>query len=335
MSGARKLTALNTADDRASLKTRVAPKFCRSHARSEKLRWRPRHTCSAPRASEDYIYGPAETPIEQIGLSTSTPTYLSYTPSNDTWISTNQTGDETGYWGYDAYGTLAFGAPTSPFGYSGQYADATTGLVNDRARWYEAQTGGFTTRDPAFSTTDTAYTYANDDPVTNVDPSGDGFTNQWYSNPSRTWRIQLSVRGTGLKVAGLKGTLYNLVAPTPEESADCVISVVNFVITMRFGVEDRYISTLSIPGQWEYEGAINQWTYEEVDWPDFGFQWKFTGVLTGESRNFSYPGNYPAFRQPFPNHTLVFLDVVMQLASGLGPPQPYLDQGGLAFSVHS
>lgn len=123
-------------------------------------------------STNDYIYGPTGTPIEQINLSTSTPTYLTYTASNSTWISTNQTGDQTGYWGYDAYGTPAYGTPTSPFGYAGQYSDTTTRLSNMRARWYQSQTGGFTTRDPAFATTDTAYTYANGDPVNSGDPSG-------------------------------------------------------------------------------------------------------------------------------------------------------------------
>jgi RHS repeat-associated protein len=123
-------------------------------------------------ATFDYIYGPTGTPVEQIALSTSTPTYLTYTQSDDTWLSTNTAGDQTGYWGYDAYGTLAYGTPTSPFGYSGQYTDATTGLVNDRARYYSSQTGGFTTRDPAFAQTNTAYTYANQDPVNNSDPTG-------------------------------------------------------------------------------------------------------------------------------------------------------------------
>ncbi|MHB1534616.1 MAG: LamG-like jellyroll fold domain-containing protein [Acidimicrobiales bacterium] len=131
-------------------------------------------------STADYIYGPNNTPVEQISLSSSTPTYLTYTPSDSTWISTNAAGDETGYWGYDAYGTLAFGTPTSPFGYSGQYTDATTGLVNDRARWYQTQTGGFTTRDPAFATTDTAYTYANGDPVNEADPSGLCGTLGWF-----------------------------------------------------------------------------------------------------------------------------------------------------------
>jgi RHS repeat-associated protein len=123
-------------------------------------------------STNDYIYGPTDTPVEQINLTTNNPTYLTYTPTNDTWLSTNQAGDETSYWGYDAFGNLAYGTPASPFGYAGQYTDPTTGLVNDRARDYQPETGGFTARDPAFNLTDTAYTYADDDPVNNSDPTG-------------------------------------------------------------------------------------------------------------------------------------------------------------------
>ena len=62
--------------------------------------------------------------------------------------------------------------PSVPFGDDGQFVDSASGLVNDRARFYEPTTGTFTTRDPAFATTDTAYTYAGDDPVNGSDPSG-------------------------------------------------------------------------------------------------------------------------------------------------------------------
>jgi len=123
--------------------------------------------------ANDYVYGPTGEPVEQVSLATSAPTYLTYTPSGSSWLSTNETGNETGFWRYDAFGTLAYGTPTSPFGYSGQYNDASTGLVNDRARWYQAQTGEFTTRDPDLSSTGTAYAYAGDDPVNSSDPDGD------------------------------------------------------------------------------------------------------------------------------------------------------------------
>jgi hypothetical protein len=41
-----------------------------------------------------------------------------------------------------------------------------------RARWYDTQTGQFTTRDSAFDQTDRAYSYGVDDPVNGQDPTG-------------------------------------------------------------------------------------------------------------------------------------------------------------------
>jgi RHS repeat-associated protein len=120
----------------------------------------------------DYIYGPNATPVEEISLATSVPTFMTYTASDSTWLTTNPAGDETGFYGYDAFGNLAFGTPTSAFGYAGQYTDAATGFSNMRARQYRSGTGSFTSRDPDFAGTDSAYTYANGDPVNQTDPTG-------------------------------------------------------------------------------------------------------------------------------------------------------------------
>ena len=43
-------------------------------------------------------------------------------------------------------------------------------------RYYDPETGSFTTQDPAFASTDTAYTYAVDDPVNDGDLTGLDFT---------------------------------------------------------------------------------------------------------------------------------------------------------------
>ncbi|MHB8319674.1 MAG: RHS repeat-associated core domain-containing protein [Acidimicrobiales bacterium] len=45
---------------------------------------------------------------------------------------------------------------------------------NMRARWYDTQSGVFTSVDPAVSSTNQPYQFANGDPVNNSDPSGDG-----------------------------------------------------------------------------------------------------------------------------------------------------------------
>jgi len=129
--------------------------------------------------TNDYVYGPSDTPVEQVNITTSPPAsnpqFMTYTESDSSWLMTNTTGGETAFWRYDAYGTLAFGTPGSPFGYAGQYQDTSsnsTGFFNMRARWYEPQTGSFSTTDPAFAETDKSYSYAYNDPVNDSDPSG-------------------------------------------------------------------------------------------------------------------------------------------------------------------
>jgi RHS repeat-associated protein len=121
----------------------------------------------------DYVYGPNATPVEEISVASSTPTFMTFTTADSTWFTTNAAGDETGFYGYDAFGTLAFGIPTSAFGYAGQYLDATTGLSNMRARWYSPQTSEFTTVGPDLSLTNSAYVYVNDDPLNTTDATGD------------------------------------------------------------------------------------------------------------------------------------------------------------------
>jgi len=130
--------------------------------------------------TNDYVYGATGEPVEQVNVtpyhSASNPQFMTYTPSNSSWLVTNTAGNELSLYRYDAFGNLALGTPSSPFGYAGQYTDTSSnssGFGNMRARWYQPQTGEFTTRDPAFSQTDQAYAYAGDDPVNGSDPTGD------------------------------------------------------------------------------------------------------------------------------------------------------------------
>lgn len=131
--------------------------------------------------TNDFIYGPTGEPVEQVNVTSSPPTnnplFLTYTPSDSSWAVNNAAGAEVGFYRYDAFGNLAYGTQSSAFGYAGQYQDTTsngTTLQDMGARWYNPQTGGFTTRDPAFSQTDQAYVYAGDDPVNASDPTGLG-----------------------------------------------------------------------------------------------------------------------------------------------------------------
>jgi RHS repeat-associated protein len=130
---------------------------------------------------------------------------MTYTASDSSWLITNAAGDEVAFYGYDAFGKLAFGTPASPFGYAGQYTDPSTGFSDMRARWYAPQTGEFTTRDPAFTSTDTAYAYAGNDPINQTDAYGlctsfnfscDMENNSWMDQADASPNGQVSVTET-------------------------------------------------------------------------------------------------------------------------------------------
>jgi RHS repeat-associated protein len=79
---------------------------------------------------------------------------------------------------YDAYGveTSATGAFDLPIGYAGGLRDAATGLVRFGARDYDPVAGRFTASDPTFfrGSAENLYQYANNNPITQKDPSGLG-----------------------------------------------------------------------------------------------------------------------------------------------------------------
>jgi RHS repeat-associated protein len=75
-------------------------------------------------------------------------------------------------------------------------------LVLDRTRFYEPLTGGFTTRDPAFSHTDQAYAYAGDDPVNSADPSGMVTVGECGTATSQTTVLGAVVDGCVTRVLG-------------------------------------------------------------------------------------------------------------------------------------
>ncbi|MGA2531198.1 MAG: RHS repeat-associated core domain-containing protein, partial [Acidimicrobiales bacterium] len=107
-------------------------------------------------------------------------TFLIYTPSDSSWLATSAAGNELAFWRYDAFESIALGSPDSEFGYAGQYSDPASvgaGFNNMRARWYQPQTGQFTSVDSAFRATDEAYGYAGSDPGNQADPDGEG--NWW------------------------------------------------------------------------------------------------------------------------------------------------------------
>ena len=138
----------------------------------------------------DYVYGSTDEPDEQVNTTSAPPTanplFLTYTPSDSSWTVTTASGQQVSFYRYDVYGSLALGTPVSAFGSPAGYTDDSSGggsLVNMRARWYQADTGEFTTVDPSLGQTNQPYSYADDDPVNIGDPTG-RWTEGWCAEVS-------------------------------------------------------------------------------------------------------------------------------------------------------
>ena len=97
---------------------------------------------------------------------------------------TDSGGNVTDKYDYDAYGKLLLwhekdaGSVHQPYQYVGQFGYYTHwqepdfGLVQLGVRFYDAQVGRFTQRDPVHRDIQSAYAYADDSPLSGADPSG-------------------------------------------------------------------------------------------------------------------------------------------------------------------
>jgi RHS repeat-associated protein len=236
-----------------------------------------------------YIYGIGSSPIEQINAAAGATSYLLSDQSGSTRAITNTTGTITATYTYDAWGnqTGYNGTTVTPFQYGGQYADPATGLIYLRARWYDPQTGQFLSLDPDLATTNSPYTYANDDPVQNSDPTGLGFSNEWFH--SVDWEMELSVKGSGLTLTGLNGTLWN----TLKINNDCP-GPSSYEIHMKYA---------------SYNPTTTGWVWWTNTTRDFG--WPVMTLTPGQSDTFKYSGQQASFKGAFPDPTLAVLTVSM------------------------
>src|SRR5262249_25701182 len=122
--------------------------------------------------TDQYIYGPTGQPIEKINGATIT--YLHQDQQGSTRLLTNDTGAVAGTYTYDPYGNITShtGSATTPIQYDAQYTDTETGYQYLRTRYYDPVTGQFLSRDPITAATGQPYEYANNDPLTEADPTG-------------------------------------------------------------------------------------------------------------------------------------------------------------------
>ena len=162
----------------------------------------------------NYIYGPGGTPLEQINGTNVL--YYHHDQLGSTRALTNSSGTVVATYTYDSYGNLtgSTGTASNPFGYAGQYADAESGLIYLRARYYDPSSGQFVTRDPIVGITGQPYAYANDDPINNIDPTGlAGSTGQGLycpnlPNPYGGYGLVLGGAATSCNISG--GLLQDL-----------------------------------------------------------------------------------------------------------------------------
>ena len=114
-----------------------------------------------------YVYG------TDLIKSSETSEYYLYNAHGDVVQLTNGFGQVTKTYEYDAFGNEVNpdDSDTNPFRYCGEYFDKETGTIYLRARYYDPQTGRFSSEDPIRDGLNW-YTYCNNNPIMYVDPSG-------------------------------------------------------------------------------------------------------------------------------------------------------------------
>lgn len=122
-----------------------------------------------------FIYGPGGMLLAEVKTADSATYYYHQDRLGSVRALTTSTGSVTKRYEYDAYGkqTLpSFSLAYNPFGYTGEYTDAESGLIYLRARYYDPSTQQFLTVDPLFARTEQAYAYAAGSPLNLIDPTG-------------------------------------------------------------------------------------------------------------------------------------------------------------------
>jgi RHS repeat-associated protein len=151
-----------------------------------------------------YIYaGNQYTPAEQVNLSTGAITYLITDSLGSVRGTVNGSGTLTGTTSYDAWGNPSASGGltgTTPFGYSGAYTDPD-GLIYLINRYYDPQTGQFTSVDPLVNQTLSPYAYTGGNPVSGTDPTGD-----CASNAVPSCRFTATANWTAAQIRNVRDT---------------------------------------------------------------------------------------------------------------------------------
>ena len=114
------------------------------------------------------------------GTNNTTKYYLSDGHGNVTDL-TDSSGAVVKSYTYDAFGVEQnpSDSDTNPFRYRGEYYDSEIEQIYLRARYYDPSLGRFTQQDPAMADGNNWYVYCGNNPVINVDPSGEMYVIAW------------------------------------------------------------------------------------------------------------------------------------------------------------
>jgi len=183
-----------------------------------------------------FIYGPGEMSVEQINNTTGTITYLHHDQTGSTRLLTGSTGTVTGKCSYAAYGTpTCEGSTTTPLGFDAQYTSPDTGLIYMRAREYDPSTAQFLSVDPLVASTHAPYSYAEDNPLNEADPTGLG-----------NW-LNLGIPSPGEVAESLNPVKYY------EEEVESYENGCGYFSSVAHGLEGAVVGVLDASGAGEEE----------------------------------------------------------------------------------
>lgn len=137
-----------------------------------------------------------------------TVTYVYSDPQGTPLAEADANGTITATFDYRPYGVQALGtAPNGP-GYTGHVNDPDTGLVYMQARYYDPATAHFLSMDPKHPAAGNAFTfnryaYANNNPVVNIDPTGENAVITYNTDGSITIAVPVKFSGPGASTANI------------------------------------------------------------------------------------------------------------------------------------
>jgi RHS repeat-associated protein len=167
--------------------------------------------------TNDYVYGPTGTPVEQFSPGGSSPQYYFSDTHGSTVELSSSAGSVDSTYAYNAWGktTAHTGTASTAIEYAAAYVDAETGLLYLQDRYYDPSTAVFISVDPLVANTLAAYLYAGDNPLNALDPLG-----LWSWND--TWDV-VGIVGATLGIVVLTLTVVGSPGDVAGVAADAAL----------------------------------------------------------------------------------------------------------------